>query len=131
MRKSIAVVSLLVLALVLLLGAAPGVFAGPTTPTAGNDPFVRAANYFKTHQAPEAALQVPAGMQVIATGLNNGRGITIGPDGGTYLWVPPGEFMMGSEEGSGNEKPVHRVRIMPRRRKTCFRRCCKVATPNW
>ena len=75
----------LVLALVLLLGAAPGVFAGPTTPTAGNDPFVRAANYFKTHQAPEAALQAPAGMEVIGTGLNNGRGITIGPDGGIYV----------------------------------------------
>ncbi len=34
-----------------------------------------------------------------------------GPDGGTYVWVPPGEFMMGSEDGDEDEKPVHRVRI--------------------
>lgn len=34
-----------------------------------------------------------------------------GPDGGTYVWVPPGEFMMGSENGDDDEKPVHRVRI--------------------
>lgn len=38
-----------------------------------------------------------------------------GPDGGTYVWVPPGEFMMGTPEetgdGYGNERPVHKVRI--------------------
>jgi formylglycine-generating enzyme required for sulfatase activity len=27
------------------------------------------------------------------------------------VWVPPGEFMMGSENGTSNEKPVHRVTI--------------------
>ena len=35
---------------------------------------------------------------------------TTGADGGTYVWVPPGEFMMGSERYD-EEKPVHRVRI--------------------
>jgi len=36
-----------------------------------------------------------------------------GPDGGTYVWVPPGEFMMGSEDtwGDDDQGPVHRVRI--------------------
>ena len=27
------------------------------------------------------------------------------------VWIPPGEFMMGSDNGSSNEKPVHRVKI--------------------
>jgi len=34
-----------------------------------------------------------------------------GPDGGRYVWVPPGEFMMGSDEGSPHEGPVHTVRV--------------------
>ena len=36
---------------------------------------------------------------------------TTGPDGGTYVWVPAGEFMMGSADGRDNEKPVHKVQI--------------------
>lgn len=35
----------------------------------------------------------------------------VGPDGGVYVWVPPGSFMMGSEEGRDNERPVHRVEL--------------------
>ena len=27
------------------------------------------------------------------------------------VWIPPGEFMMGSDNGAPNEKPVHRVKI--------------------
>ncbi len=27
------------------------------------------------------------------------------------VWIPEGEFMMGSEDGRSNERPVHRVRI--------------------
>lgn len=34
-----------------------------------------------------------------------------GPDGGTYVWVPEGEFSMGSSNGDSDEKPVHNVRI--------------------
>ena len=37
----------------------------------------------------------------------------LGPDGGTYVWVPAGEFMMGSEESGwyDSEKPQHRVQL--------------------
>jgi formylglycine-generating enzyme required for sulfatase activity len=35
----------------------------------------------------------------------------VGPDGGTYVWVPPGEFMMGSDEERDNAKPLHKKRI--------------------
>ena len=34
-----------------------------------------------------------------------------GPDGGTYVWVPPGEFDMGAEDIGAAEKPVHHVKI--------------------
>lgn len=34
-----------------------------------------------------------------------------GPDGGMYVWVPPGGFLMGAETGDPDEKPLHRVRI--------------------
>ncbi|MEN6548275.1 MAG: SUMF1/EgtB/PvdO family nonheme iron enzyme [Armatimonadia bacterium] len=43
----------------------------------------------------------------------------VGPDGGKLVWVPPGEFMMGTAgepagdltDGYAHERPVHRVRI--------------------
>ena len=36
---------------------------------------------------------------------------TNGPDGQTLVAVPTGSFMMGSEDGFNNEKPVHEVTI--------------------
>ncbi len=35
----------------------------------------------------------------------------IGPDGGVYVWVPPGSFMMGSQNGAADQKPVHPVNL--------------------
>ncbi|MBP8951715.1 MAG: SUMF1/EgtB/PvdO family nonheme iron enzyme [Armatimonadetes bacterium] len=34
-----------------------------------------------------------------------------GPDGSTYVWVPAGEFMMGSDDGDKDEKPLRRAEI--------------------
>lgn len=34
-----------------------------------------------------------------------------GPDGGRMVWVPAGEFMMGSADGAPDERPMHRVRL--------------------
>jgi len=35
----------------------------------------------------------------------------VGSDGGVYVWVPPGEFMMGADDLDYRHKPIHRVRI--------------------
>jgi len=35
----------------------------------------------------------------------------VGPDGQTFVWVPAGSFMMGSEDGRDNELPVHQVSL--------------------
>ena len=35
----------------------------------------------------------------------------VGPDRGSLLWVPPGAFDMGTNDGRENEKPVHRVTL--------------------
>jgi len=35
----------------------------------------------------------------------------IGPDGGPMVWVPPGEFMMGSDARDDRAEPIHPVRL--------------------
>ncbi len=35
----------------------------------------------------------------------------VGPDGGRMVWVPAGEFLMGSADGAADERPAHRVRL--------------------
>ncbi|HCU34161.1 MAG TPA: hypothetical protein DGT21_01580 [Armatimonadetes bacterium] len=35
----------------------------------------------------------------------------IGPDGGTMVWVPPGEFVMGSDDRNDRAEPMHPVRL--------------------
>jgi len=47
---------------------------------------------------------------LLSPGTRAGEEAT-GPDGGTYVWVAPGEFMMGSEDRHVGENPVHKVRI--------------------
>jgi formylglycine-generating enzyme required for sulfatase activity len=43
-----------------------------------------------------------------------GIGSTVtGKDGMTLLYVPSGEFTMGSNNGGSDEKPVHKVHLMP------------------
>ena len=48
----------------------------------------------------------------VPTSPTLGIGSTMtGTDGMTLLYVPAGEFTMGSEDGDDNEKPVHKVNI--------------------
>ena len=54
-----------------------------------------------------------------------------GPDGGVYVWVPAGEFMMGAgdddKHASRFEKPAHRVRIT----KGFWLSKCEVTLGQW
>ncbi len=58
-----------------------------------------------THPRP-----VPSGKPWERAGSRAGEEI-VGPHGGVMLWVPGGSFMMGSEDGFGDEEPVHRVEV--------------------
>lgn len=43
-------------------------------------------------------------------GTHTGEEI-VGPDGGTYLWVPSGGFQMGRADGPQDQRPVHEVAL--------------------
>ncbi len=61
-------------------------------------------------EAPQVAWPEPADKPWERPGTNVGEEI-VGPDGSKYVWVPAGEFMMGSEDGADDETPVHPVQI--------------------
>ena len=42
----------------------------------------------------------------------NAPRVVITPSGIELVWIPPGGFMMGSESGGANEKPVHSVTLV-------------------
>jgi len=58
----------------------------------------------------ESARRAVRTSQLPAIGTEVGEEIT-GPDGGVYVWVPGGSFMMGSNEHLASERPVHRVQL--------------------
>ena len=84
MRKRRLVAVSILLALSLALSLAPGSFAQSSRPGFG-DPLAGIAKQFKNGRVPQVSPDVMANMQVIATGLNNPRHMTIGPDGGVYV----------------------------------------------
>lgn len=66
--------------------------------------------------APRRVARTQAASPATAPGTTNLPGTqvgdeAIGPDGGIFIWVPPGEFTIGSEDGEERERPAHRVRI--------------------
>lgn len=55
-------------------------------------------------EAKEAETQRLPALESVPASMTNGLGIE-------FVWIPPGSFMMGSEMGVPNERPVHRVTI--------------------
>ena len=67
--------------------------------------------YVAIHSAGEAESgDVPQAKPWEKPGREVGEEI-VGTDGGVYVWVPSGSFMMGTEDGDDNEKPIHRVEL--------------------
>ena len=74
---------------------------------------VRAGKRLGAPQLPVEARRpdTPVGPEPwLRPGADAGQEI-IGPDGGALVWVPAGEFEMGSEGGDSDEKPVHHVKM--------------------
>ncbi len=83
-RKRLTSIVSLFIALCLTLGLTPLAIAGDASPQF-RDPLRNAAKAWSAERQMEAVQQVSATMQVVATGLNNARGLTFGPDGGLYV----------------------------------------------
>lgn len=83
-RKRFAAIVALALVVCLTAGLAPMAQAGDAAPNLdrmlGN-----AARQWSATRQQEAVQQISATMRVVATNLNNPRGLTIGPDGGIYV----------------------------------------------
>lgn len=73
-----------VLAVFLVLSLTPLSFAAKEGPNFDRL-FAGAAKNTQSLGSSEAPVQLPANLQVVGTGLNNPRGLTIGPDGGLYV----------------------------------------------
>lgn len=83
-RKRLVSAVSLVLAICLVIGLAPLAYAGAPTPQF-SDTLRNAALRWSANRQIDAALQVSSTLRVVATGLNNPRGLAIGPDGGIYV----------------------------------------------
>ena len=108
-------------ALTILLGERSGV---ADEPSADREADVRAAS--QDDDTPEVELDVATAPALVGSkgvpspsdtvsaweqeGIDLGDEI-VGPHGGKLVWVPAGEFMMGSENGLRDEQPVHNVRL--------------------
>jgi len=61
------------------------------------------------HISPGQKIKVPAPGQTPTSALGIGSTIVSKKDGMTLVYIPEGEFEMGSEEGDSDESPVHTV----------------------
>ncbi len=84
MLRRLSPIVILALVVCLIIGLTPLAYAGNPAPTFERALRTAARQWSATHSM-EAAPQAAAGMTVVATGLNNPRGLTIGPDGGIYV----------------------------------------------
>jgi len=69
------------------------------------------ATVYRSSAAPQVSSPHQQSRQQTPVALSAGISMREAVTGMKFVWIPPGEFMMGSNDGSSNEKPVHRVAI--------------------